>query len=181
MQTESRGIAVFGSSEPLPGDPAYERARRLGRLLAEAGFLVVSGAYGGVMEAASRGARAGGGRTLGVTCGIFNRRGPNEYLDEVIETPDLFARTRGLVERSWGFVVLPGKAGTLAELAFLWALHRAGCLSERPVLLLGAQWNGLLQHLSNQGILDRTQLEMSRVVGTPEEAVDSLKRHPASR
>ena len=178
---EGNGIAVFGSSEPVPGEPLYEQARRLGRLLAEAGFRVVSGGYGGVMEAASRGAREAGGATLGVTCAIFNRRRPNEHLGEVIETADLFARTRGLVEHSGGFVILPGKAGTLAELAFLWALHRAGCLTGRPVLLLGAQWKSLLNHLSDERILDSTQLETSRVVETPREAVEALKRHPGVR
>jgi len=177
MERERKGIAVFGSSEPRPGEPLYEQARRLGRLLAEAGFPVVSGGYGGVMEAASRGAREAGGETLGVTCAIFDWRRPNEHLGQVIETADLFERTRGLVEHSRGFVILPGKAGTLAELAFLWALHRAGCLSGRPVLLLGAQWNRLLSHLSDEGILDPTQLEMSRVVETPGEAVETLARH----
>jgi uncharacterized protein (TIGR00730 family) len=175
------GIAVFGSSEPLPGEPLYEQARELGRLLAEAGFRVVSGGYGGVMEAASRGAREAGGAALGVTCAIFSARRPNEHLGEVIEAADLFARTRGLVDHSRGFVVLPGKAGTLAELAFLWALHRAGCLDGRPVLLLGAQWDRLLRHLWNEGILDSTQLEASRVVGTARDAVEALKQHPGTR
>jgi uncharacterized protein (TIGR00730 family) len=178
MKQDEVGIAVFGSSEPAPGEPLYERARELGRLLAEAGFRVVSGGYGGVMEAASRGAREANGATLGVTCAIFDWRRPNEHLGEVMETADLFERTRGLVERSRGFVILPGKAGTLAELAFLWALHRAGCLTGRPVLLLGAQWKRVLSHLSDEGILGQAQLEMSRIVETPREAVESLRRDP---
>jgi len=77
-------------------------------------------------------------------------------------------------------VILPGKAGTLAELALVWALHRAGCLAGRPVLLLGARWNSLLHHLSKEGILDPSQLEASRVVETPEEAVETLRRHTAA-
>jgi len=180
MRREPTGVAVFGSSEPVPGDALYERGRRLGRLLAEAGFSVVSGGYGGVMEAASRGAREAGGTTIGVTCAIFSWRRPNEYLGQVVETADLFERTRALVQRSEGFVVLPGKAGTLAELSLLWALHRAGCLGGRPVLLLGARWTTLLNHLSKEGILDPAQVEMSRIVGTPEEAVEILRRRPTA-
>ena len=176
MSDEKLGIAVFGSSEPVEGDPLYEQARRLGRLLAEAGHQVVSGAYGGVMEAASRGAVDAGGRTLGVACEIFDWRSPNDYLSEVLLTSDLFDRTRELVERSRGFVILEGKAGTLAELSFLWALQRAGCLGPRPVVLLGGRWKGLLRHLETEGMLEPSQLESSPVADTPEAAVALLGR-----
>ena len=67
-------IAVFGSSEPLPGQTRYESARALGDGLARAGFGVVTGGYGGVMEAASRGAREAGGTATGVVCGLFSER-----------------------------------------------------------------------------------------------------------
>ena len=128
------------------------------------------------MEAASRGARDAGGRSLGVACRVFHWRRPNEFLSEVIEAPDLFLRTRELVERSRGFVILPGKAGTLAELSFLWALHRAGCLARRPVVLLGVRWKGLLRNLAVEGMLESPQLKLSRVVETPEAAVELLGR-----
>jgi uncharacterized protein (TIGR00730 family) len=174
MTVEADGIAVFGSSEPRGGDPLYEQAYRLGALLAAAGYRVINGGYGGVMEAASRGAAEAGGQTLGVACTIFSWRQPNPFLSEVIETPDLFARTRELVERARGFVVMQGKSGTLAELAFLWALHRAGCLERRPVVLLGRGWNGLLRCLEAEGILEVSQLEVTRVVESPEAAVELL-------
>lgn len=170
------GIAVFGSSEPEPGDPLYEQAFELGRRLALAGHRVVNGAYGGVMEAASRGAAEVGGTSLGVACSIFDRRGPNAYLSEVISTPELFSRTRELVEHASGFVVLHGKAGTLAELTLLWALHRAGCLERRPVVLLGGRWGSLLAHLEREDLVDPAQLKLNQVVETPEQAVEALER-----
>ena len=170
-------IAVFGSSEPAAGEPLYEQARRLGGLLAEAGYRVVTGGYGGVMEGASRGAVEAGGGTVGVACAIFRGREPNRYLERVIETADLHERTRELVALSDGFVVLSGKAGTLAELAFLWALHRAGCLDRRPVILLGDPWRHLLRHLVRAGILEGPQFDVTRVVDTPEETLDILSLH----
>ena len=171
----SRGsIAVFGSSEPVQGEPLYDQARQVGRLLAEAGYRVVTGGYGGVMEGASRGGAEAGGSPLGVTCSIFSDRSPNPYVAEVIETADLHDRTRELVVRSDGFVVLTGKSGTLAELAFLWALHRAGCLDRRPVVLLGDPWRHVLRHLVRAGILEGPQFDVTRVVDTPEETVDTL-------
>jgi uncharacterized protein (TIGR00730 family) len=173
----ARAIAVFGSSEPVEGDAAYGRARRVGGLLASVGYRVVTGGYGGVMEAASRGAAEAGGRAIGVTCAIFPDRAPNPYLHEVVETPDLYERTRELVRRSDGFVVLPGKSGTLAELAFLWALHRAGTLGRRPVVLLGEPWRPLLRHLGRAGILEGPQFDVTRVVDSPEETIDTLSLH----
>jgi hypothetical protein len=167
-------IAVFGSSEPAHGDALYATARHVGELLAHCGYRVVTGGYGGVMEAASRGAAEAGGATLGVTCSIFRDREPNPYLAEAVETEDLHDRTRELIRRSDGFVVLSGKSGTLAELSLLWALHRAGCLERRPVVLLGGEWRHLLRHLVRAGILEAAQFDVTRVVDTPEEALDVL-------
>lgn len=171
----SVSIAVFGSSEPSPGDRLYEQARELGALLADAGFCVLTGGYGGVMEGASRGAREHGGTTLGVTCEIFVHRTPNPYLDRVLAMPDLHLRQRELVERSAGYVVLQGRAGTVSELALLWALHRAGCLGRRPVVLLGRYWKEFLHLLECNGALERAQLDVTRLVETPREAVQALR------
>ena len=149
--TAPGAVAVFGSSEAHPGQAIYEEARRLGALLAQRGLTVVSGGYGGVMEAASRGAREAGGQAVGVVCDGWSERGrtPNPYLSERVGTADLHERTRRLVERADGYIVLPGKAGTLAELTLLWALHRAGALGDRPIVLLGKPWPPLLRHWSS--------------------------------
>lgn len=172
--SDGRYIAVFGSSEPGPTEPLYVVAYRLGQLLARAGFAVLSGGYGGVMEGASRGARDAGGRTAGVTCATFRDRRPNLYLDEVVVAPDLFARTRELVERARGYVVLPGKAGTLAEIAILWALERAGCLGARPVVLLGGRFGEMVAALREMDVLEPSQCNRTRIVDRPEDAVAIL-------
>jgi len=173
------GVAVFGSSEPQDGSPAYALAREVGRLLALAGYRVVTGGYGGVMEAASRGAVEAGGQTLGITTRALSpvRPGPNRYVTEHIDTEGLFERTRALIDRAAGYIILPGKAGTLAELTFLWALHRARLLGDRPVVLIGAVWSRFLAHLGDQALLDRPELEITRVVSTPGEAVEVMRRN----
>jgi uncharacterized protein (TIGR00730 family) len=172
----STPIAVFGSSEPVPGEPAYELAERVGSLLGGAGYPVVTGGYGGVMEAASRGATAAGGRAIGVTCATFEDRAPNVYLTEVHEGADLHDRTRQLIDLARGFVVLEGKAGTLAELAFLWALQRAGCLGTRPVVLLGDSYRNLLAVLERSVILEPEQLKSTRLASSPEEVLRMIDR-----
>jgi uncharacterized protein (TIGR00730 family) len=167
------GIAVFGSSEPQAGEPLYELARQLGRFLAEAGFLVVSGGYGGVMEGASRGAREAGGQALGITTDSFAGRGAaNRFLTQEIREPDLLLRTRALIHHPQGFVVLPGRSGTLAELTGLWAMHRAGLLERRPVVLLGQAWEGLLESLEGRGLLHPERRQITRLAASPREAVD---------
>ncbi len=168
-------VAVFGSSEPGPDDPLYARARELGRRLARAGFDVLTGGYGGVMEGASRGAHEGGGRTTGVLCAWFDHRDGNPYLDRRVETADLFDRTRVLVEQADAFVILDGKAGTLAELAFLWALDRCGRLANRPVVLLGDAWTTVVDLLSARGLLDPPQASIGVRAGSPRDAVDALR------
>ena len=111
-------IAIYGSSSVGPSDPAYRMAFELGGELARAGAAIVTGGYGGVMEAASRGAHEAGGDVVGVTVELFERRGPvNAWVREHVHTTDLFERIGTIVRRSDGFVVAPGSIGTLAELA----------------------------------------------------------------
>ncbi len=167
-------IAVFGSSEPQPGSAAYGTAYRLGSLLAAARYPVLTGGYGGVMEAASRGAREAGGKTIGIPCAIFGDRRPNPHLDEIVIAADLYDRTRELIERAAGYVVLPGKSGTLAELAWLWALDRARCLKGRPVVLLGSGWQPLVDLLGRSDMLDSSQLRNTHLTDTPRDAVELL-------
>ncbi len=132
-------VAVFGSADPQEGDSLYELAREVGGCLVAAGYGVVTGGYGGVMEGASRGAAEAGGAAVGVTCANFLGRTPNRFLTETREENDLVARTGALVEAACGYIVLHGKSGTLAELTLVWALHRAGSLGRRPVVLWGTR------------------------------------------
>ncbi|RMG47557.1 MAG: DNA-binding protein [Acidobacteria bacterium] len=170
MGSPERGIAVFGGVEAEPGDAAYELARRVGCLVAERGLPVVTGGYGGVMEAASRGAREAGGEAVGVTCAAFRGRTPNPYLTLEIEEPTLSARTERLVALSRGFVVLAGRAGTLAELAYLWAALRAGVIAA-PVAILDDAWSALYRELVRSGRLDERPRRATRVARDADEAV----------
>jgi hypothetical protein len=174
-------VAVFGSSEPEPGDPLYEEARRLGFLLAEAGYGVVNGGYSGVMEGASRGAREAGGQAIGVTSKDLGRSGGNEWLSAEHAESNLFDRTRRLIEISSAYIILPGKAGTLAEASFLWALERARLLNGRPVILLGPFWSGFVESLVARNLLEPGQAAVTMHAATPEEAVDLIRRQVTPR
>ena len=134
-------ITVFGSSRPESGSPAYETARELGRAIAEAGWTLCNGGYGGTMEASAKGAVEAGGHTIGVTCLGFGRAGVNAYTKQEVPTFDLTTRLNTLVRLGRAYVVLPGGTGTLLELALVWELLSKGLLRRKsPLVLLGDVW-----------------------------------------
>lgn len=171
----SQKVVIFGSSRGQPGDKEYEQARTLGRLLAQAGLDVVSGGYGGSMQAVSQGAAEGGGRAIGVTCATFGPPQGNPYLSQTIHTPDLPTRLRQLIELGNGFVVLPGGIGTLAELFVTWNLLATGAIN-CPLVLLGARWPRVLAALERETHVEAAHVAMLHLVNTPTEAVETMLR-----
>jgi hypothetical protein len=142
-------IAVFGSSATEPGTPEWREAESLGREIANRGWSVATGGYGGTMEAVSAGAAAMGGRVVGVTApSIFpERTGANVHVGhEVVETT-ISLRIARLVESTDGAIVLPGSIGTFAELAVAWnaafvAPFRGD--SPKPVVAVGPVWESII-------------------------------------
>jgi uncharacterized protein (TIGR00730 family) len=139
-------VTVFGSSRPRPGDIHYAEAQSLGAKLAEIGFAVCSGGYGGVMEAVSRGAKQAGGRTLGVTASFFKAR-PNRWVDEEIRVKTWQERLFALTERGQGYVVCRGGTGTLVELAVVWEMLNKGAMTGRPLVTLGDFWQPVIERV----------------------------------
>ena len=141
-------VTVFGGSRVEPDSDDYRAAQQLGRALAERGFSVVTGGYNGVMEAVSRGAKERGGRVIGVTVEVIARafeRVPNAFLDQEVRTAALLERIDKLVELGAAYVVLPGGAGTLAELGIVWNLALFGALQGKPIVVVGPGWPRVLR------------------------------------
>ncbi len=115
-------ISVFGSSSITSDQPAYQEARQLGQILAEAGTTVATGGYGGVMEAVSEGASEGGGKVIGVTApNLFpGRSGPNRFVQVEIPAHDAHERDRLLLELASATITLPGSIGTIVEFTQAW-------------------------------------------------------------
>jgi uncharacterized protein (TIGR00730 family) len=140
-----RIVTIFGTGRARPGDAAYGLAEETGRLLAEAGFTIANGGYGGTMLAAAKGASQAGGKTIGVTCSAFKSSVANEYISRQIVTSSLDERLERLTELGQAYVVLPGGTGTLLELAKVWELKNKGFLQERkPIILVGEYWTPLV-------------------------------------
>jgi len=168
---DNRIVTIFGSSKPLEGDNSYRLAYDLGLTLAQAGWTVCNGGYQGTMEAAAKGAKAAGGKTIGVTCTIFGRSGPNAYLDEVIETSDLFERVRKLMDLGRAYVVLPGGSGTLVELALVWEMVAKRLIPPKPIVLLSRFWESVIEAAAIERPRSR---DLGRFAETPADVAHTL-------
>ncbi len=139
-------ITVFGSSRPEEGHVDYADALELGRALAEAGFAVCTGGYGGVMEAVSRGARESGGGVIAVTSSFF-RAQTNRWVEEETRVDTWQERLFELVRLGDGYVACKGGTGTLVELAVVWEMLNKRAMEQRPFVVLGDFWQPILDRV----------------------------------
>jgi len=167
-------IVIFGSSRPCEGEVEYEKALELGRLLAEAGFTICNGGYAGTMEAAARGAKETGGRTIGVITEAFSSVA-NRWIDEVINMKTFPERLLKLIELGDAYIVLKGGTGTLVELAMVWEMMNKRMMHEKPIIVLDF-WKGVVDTLKEELIWEGLGIctRYVTVVQTPEECVRML-------
>lgn len=159
-------VAVFGSSDGVEGEVAYELARATGKELARLGYVVATGGYGGMMEAASRGAKEGGGSTVGVLCSIWKSHA-NRWVDRVVQTDNLRQRMESLVELGTaGYVVMAGANGTLSELAHVWERKTLREMHDRPLVFVGRFWQPLIDLMAGARASSRVHVT---VVDSPRE------------
>jgi uncharacterized protein (TIGR00730 family) len=169
-------VTVFGSSRATASEPAYRDAMRLGRLLAQAGYTVVSGGYAGLMEAVSRGAAEAGGKVVGVTVKPWaSRAQPNPWIGEEIVTAHLFERLSLLTEAD-AYVALHGGAGTLGEVALAWNLFQTESIPLRPLILVGPEWRRLVRCLQGELRLGPHDLRLLQFAETVDDVLPLLRR-----
>lgn len=172
-------VTVFGSARISESDPYYEDARRLGRLLAEAGFAVITGGGPGVMEAANRGAFEAGGYSIGCNIELPFEQEPNPYVNLSINFRYFFVRKTMFVKFSDGFVIFPGGFGTLDELFEALTLVQTRKIHRFPIVLYGSKyWKGLLDWVVDTvletGAISPEDMNLLIVTDSLEEARDTL-------
>jgi uncharacterized protein (TIGR00730 family) len=181
VATDSTGrpiISVFGSAAPLPGSPAYEEARLLGRLLAGLGVSVATGGYMGTMAGVSHGAAEAGGHVIGVTAAAIERYRPippNEWVMDEIRFETLAERQMHLVCSNSGIVALPGGIGTLAEMSLAWSLMQAGELRPRPLVLVGRAWRETIDAYAQTDLIRPRDMDLVYFATSAETAVSYLR------
>jgi hypothetical protein len=179
VNKKERIITVFGSSRPREGHADYESARELGRRLAERGFAVCTGGYGGTMEGVSRGAKESGGRVIGVTARAFGAK-TNRWVDEEIRMDTWQERLFELIRRGDGYVACKGGTGTLVELAVVWEMQNKGLMGrKKPFVVLGEFWTPVIECVreverDRHSACGETEDALVQVAATPEAAADSL-------
>jgi uncharacterized protein (TIGR00730 family) len=165
-------ITLFGTGKAKPGDSPYTLAYEIGKLLAQAGFNIANGGYGGTMLAAAKGASEEGGKIIGVTCSAFKQSRVNEYITREIVTDSLDERLDTLLKLGQGYVVLPGGTGTLLELAKVWELRNKGFLEAgKPIILVGLFWKPLLDLIATD---DPDSIRCIHIAAAPNEVKDIL-------
>jgi uncharacterized protein (TIGR00730 family) len=172
-------VTVFGSARTKPGTPHYELARRMGREIAGLGFTVMTGGGPGIMEAANRGAREAGGRSVGCNIELPFEQKPNPYLDHCVTMHYFFVRKTLLIKYSYAFVVMPGGVGTLDEMFEAFTLVQTGKLERFPIVVMGRDyWRemlGFLEKMSREGTISPGDLNLVRATDSVEEAVRYLR------
>jgi uncharacterized protein (TIGR00730 family) len=175
-------VTVFGSARFPDGHPYYEMARETGRLLAEAGFTVMTGGGPGVMEGANRGALEVGGRSVGCNIELPHEQRPNPYLDFFLEFRYFFVRKVMLVKYSHGFVVLPGGFGTMDEIFETATLIQTGKIPSFPLILMGTEyWRPLFEMLRGtmlpHGTVEAADIDRLQLTDSPEVAIAAVERY----
>ena len=179
-QIKRPAVTVFGSARIDPGHEEYERALECGRLLAEAGFAVITGGGPGAMEAANRGAREAGGFSVGFNIELPHEQGPNPYVDLGMTFHHFYARKVMLVKAAEGFILFPGGFGTLDELFESLTLIQSDKVREFPISLIGADyWRGLMEWIAEQplasGKISPEDLALLQVTDDVATAVEQIR------
>jgi uncharacterized protein (TIGR00730 family) len=173
-------VAVFGSARSRPEQEEYQQGVEVARLLAQAGYAVITGGGPGAMEAANRGAVEGGGTSVGLGIELPFEQGLNEYVDLGVNFRYFFARKTMFVKYAQGFVVLPGGFGTMDELFEALTLVQTRKVTSFPIVLLGtAFWSGLVDWLRETmiagGKASPADLNLLALTDSPAEAVELIR------
>jgi uncharacterized protein (TIGR00730 family) len=172
---EDRIITIFGGSKCGPSSDEYREAEEVGSRLAEAGFTICTGGYLGVMEAASRGARARGGRVFGIVMNQFKSE-PNRYLTDKVATDHFYDRLQNLITRSVGFVALRGGMGTVTEVSLVWNKLQTGVIGRRPIVLIGDAWRQVVEAWRKHLVVSDADVALLDFADNAESATDIIIR-----
>jgi uncharacterized protein (TIGR00730 family) len=172
-------VSIFGSARTPKTDPDYNAATETCRLLAEAGFAIITGAGPGIMEAANKGAKRGGGLSVGLNIELPFEQSINRYVDLALSFRYFFVRKTMFVRYSEGFVIFPGGYGTMDELFEALTLIQTGKVHNFPLVLYNNRYHASLMKWLRQGMLEQGKispedLDIITTADTPEQIVEII-------
>jgi uncharacterized protein (TIGR00730 family) len=172
-------VSIFGSARVREDSRIYQAARSVGRYFAERGWAVITGGGPGAMEAANRGAKEGGGLSVGFNIELPHEQGSNPYLDISYTFKHFYARKVCFVKPAEGFVIFPGGFGTLDELFEALTLIQTGKAQNFPVVLFDTDyWGELLDWIKGElladGMISPDDLDLLHATDDPVEAAEDV-------
>ncbi|PKN10187.1 MAG: TIGR00730 family Rossman fold protein [Deltaproteobacteria bacterium HGW-Deltaproteobacteria-7] len=175
-------VTIFGSARVKPGDKYYQMAEKLGQLLAQNGFAVITGGGPGIMEAGNKGAAEAGGQSVGMNIKLPFEQKPNPYANIQLDYKYFFIRKVMFVKYAVAYVIMPGGYGTMDEFFEALTLIQTKRMKSFPIILMGRDyWQGLLDWLQNSmqqnGMILPFDIEMIQVIDEPEEVVKHIKKY----
>ena len=181
LATITRGVSIFGSARTHSDDPIYAAAQETSRLLAEAGFEIITGGGPGIMEAANRGAFEAGKVSVGCNIELPFEQVPNPYLTKSLTFKYFMVRKTMFIKYSNAYIIFPGGFGTMDELFEALTLIQTRKIRNFPVVLFGSQyWRGLLQWITstmlNEKYINPEDLGLIHLTDSPGDAVDFIVR-----
>jgi uncharacterized protein (TIGR00730 family) len=179
LASVQKGVSIFGSARTHPDDPQYLAAEEVARILAEEGYAIITGAGPGIMEAANRGARRGGGKSIGCNIELPFEQGANPYVDILVNFRYFFVRKTMFIKYSDAFIIFPGGFGTLDEAFEALTLIQTGKINQFPVILFGRHyWAGLIRWLHSRVLGERKispgDMDLLLVTDDPREAANAV-------
>ena len=178
-------VTVFGSARIKSDSEYYQLARKMGAAIAQLGFTVMTGGGPGIMEAANRGAKDVGGRSVGCNIALPHEQRPNGYLDRFVTMHYFFVRKMLLVKYSYAFVILPGGAGTLDEMFEAITLIQTRKMKNFPVVIMGTDyWDEILpfiDKMAKAGMIAPSDLELVHATNSVDDAIAHIRIHAIER
>ncbi len=170
----NKTITIFGSAIPSEDDAQYKFGYELGSALAKEGFNICTGGYGGIMEAASRGAYDNAGFVYGVTIDLWDKE-PNPYITVEVREQKLFERITKLIELGDAYVILQGGTGTLLEFAAIWEYANKNLQQNKPIICHSNMWKEIVEIMNKQMIVENRRTNLISCFDTVEEIVECLR------
>ncbi len=179
-------VSIFGSARTEPDNPYYQLAEQTSAELVKAGYAIITGGGGGIMEAANKGAIEAGGRSVGLNIDLPHEQKPNQYQNLSLNFRYFFARKTMFTKYAQAFVILPGGYGTMDEFFESLTLIQTLKMSRFPIVLMGSRfWSGLLDWVKGvmlpEGNISPEDLSLFQLTDDPAEVVEIVDQSGAKK
>lgn len=172
-------VTIFGSAHALGNSQVVKDTYKVCKTLAEAGYVIVNGGGPGVMRAATLGAKAGGGKVIGVTFHAermmhYEGRDPKNLFDVEIKTKNYVERTLSLLGEGQVYVVFKGGTGTISEFSMAWGIARLYFGHHKPLILYGDFWKNIIRAFADNMMLTKEEQEVYKIVSSPKQVLEAI-------